>query len=234
MFQELDEKRLELQSLMRHLIFVQERERKRIAADIHDTLTQNLTGIGLNALICQELLEKDPDRLNDELSCLILSINMALKQSRQITTDLHPAVLDDLGFSNAAKKLLSDFKKNENIETTFTYSEEINLNSSLRVGLFRILQEALSNVKKHANATKVDVILSLRNNILSLTIADDGKGFHPSRKRKNGNNRGLGLLLMHERAEELGASLRVDSKMGQGCRIILSLRFNDGKENGKD
>lgn len=234
MFQELDEKRLELQSLMRHLIFVQEKERKRIAADIHDTLTQNLTGIGLNALICQELLEKDPARLNNELSRLILSINMALKQSRQITTDLHPAILDDLGFSNAAKKLLSDFESNEDIKTAFTYSEEINMNSSLRVGLFRILQEALTNVKKHATATKVDVILSLKNNILSLTIADDGKGFHPNRKRKDGNNRGLGLLLMRERAEELGASLRVDSKIGQGCRIILSLRFNDGKKDGKN
>ncbi len=224
MVQEIANKREELRSLTGHLISFQEEERKRIAGDIHDTLTQALTGIGYKALLCQKLIERDPGRLKEELKNLIINIDETLSQSRQITGNLRPKILDDIGIIAAFRKVLKDFQAEENVQIKFSCPKRFHVNSQIGITFFRILQEALQNIKKHSNATQVDVSLTLdENNSLSLLIRDNGCGFDANRKNRGSWNSGLGLLFMRERTEDLGGKFQLVSKPEKGCRIKIEL-----------
>ena len=116
MVSQLAQKQQELRKLAGKLISIKEEENKRIAAEIHDTITQALTAIGYKALLCQELAEKDFSRLNDELDCLVDNINDALRQSRYMMSNLRPRILDDLGILATFKKVVTDFEKDYKFE----------------------------------------------------------------------------------------------------------------------
>ncbi|MFC1859841.1 sensor histidine kinase [Thermodesulfobacteriota bacterium] len=218
MVAEVSQKRKDLRKLTRRLISIQEDERKRIASNIHDTLTQALTGIGYKALFCQELLEKDPGRLDSELESLVVNINETLRQSRQIISNLRPKILYDIGIEAALRKVLTDFGEDTSIQVNFRCSEPVEVYSEVGIALFRILQESLYNIKRHANSSRVEVILGTENHNLTLRIKDDGEGFDPFQK-----NRGLGLLTMRERAEELGGKLTINSSLKEGCQVIAAI-----------
>ena len=227
MVQEIANKREELRSLTGHLISFQEEERKRIAGDIHDTLTQALTGIGYKALLCQKLIERDPGRLKEELKKLIMNIDETLIQSRQITGNLRPKILDDIGITAAFRKVLKDFQVGEKVQIKFSCPKRFHVNSQIGITFFRILQEALQNIKKHSKATRVDVSLTLdENNSLSLLIRDNGCGFDANKKNGGSWNSGLGLIFMRERAEDLGGKFQLGSKPGKGCQIKIELSLD--------
>lgn len=235
MVQGIDEKREELHKLTGRLISIQEDGRRKIAAEIHDTVTQALSGIGYRALACQELIKKDPVRLDSELTHLIASINEALRKSRQIISNLRPNILDDIGIITAIQKVLKDFQESENIETTFLYSEGIDVSIHIGIALYRILQEAIHNTRKYAQATKVDVSLTLADNeCLSLAIQDNGRGFDPNGKIRYAENSGMGFLIMRERAEDLGGELEVASKTDKGCRIVVRIPFKGRREDAEN
>jgi signal transduction histidine kinase len=159
--------------------------------------------------------------LDSELTYLINGINEALRKSRQIISNLRPNILDDIGIIIAMKKALKDFQDTENIETTFLYSEGIDVSTRIGIAFFRILQEAIHNTRKYAQATKVDVSMILEDNAnLSLAIQDNGLGFDAHENMRCARNSGMGLLIMRERAEDLGGEFEVDSKIGKGCRIV--------------
>ena len=224
MFSELAEKQEELSRLTGRLISVQEEERKRIAANIHDTLTQSLTAIGYKALLCQELQDRDPSRLTAELNGLVLSINEALKQSRQMISDLRPKVLDDLGIIAAFRRALLTFKEDAHIEVNLKSPAHMEVGSHAGIVFFRILQEALNNIKKHAQATKVDVMLTIvEENQVRLTIKDNGIGFNPHQINHGLTNSGLGLVTMRERVEDLGGRFEIATDNGVGCRITATV-----------
>jgi signal transduction histidine kinase len=224
MVSELADKQEELRNLSARLISIQEEERKRIAVDIHDTLTQALTAIGYKILLCQELMDKDPSRLNDELDRLVLNINEALKQSRHIISNLRPKILDDLGVVAAFKSVIVDFQEHANLRVNFTCPENLKVNSEVGIALFRIFQEALHNVTRHARASKVDISLSPNGkNELCLMVRDDGQGFDAPRYNQAGKNSGLGLLTMRERARDLGGQFEIASGIGEGCQIRVTV-----------
>ncbi|MCD6185357.1 MAG: GAF domain-containing sensor histidine kinase [Deltaproteobacteria bacterium] len=231
---ELAEKKEELSDLTGRLISSQEFERKRIAADIHDTLTQALTGMGYKALLCQEIMHKDPDRLNRELNELIALINKGLQESRQIASDLRPSILDDIGIVAAFRKLLNDFKSSTGIEAFFSSPDKITLNHDRGTALFRIFQEALSNIKKHSHATKVRVALGVNTKRgLYLQVYDNGQGFRPWKKRKMVRDSGMGLLIMRERTEKLGGKFDVSSRPTEGCKVSVMVPLNDRSRHAK-
>ncbi len=224
MFSELAYKQEELHKLTGRLISIQEEERKKIAADIHDTVTQALTAIGYKALLCQELMEKDPSRLDDELNRLVLNINEALKQSRQMISNLRPKILDDLGIVAVFQRTLTDFQADTSLKMSFMAPKGLDISTELGTVFFRILQESLNNIKKHAKASKVDVSLSLIDrNQVCLVVKDDGQGFNIAQDNQSDRHSGLGLLTMRERAEDLGGQFEVTSREGEGCQIKVSL-----------
>lgn len=214
----------ELRDLAGRLISIQEQERKEIAAEIHDTITQALTGIGYNAVLCQEIAHKDKNRLDSELNRLVDKVNEALQQSRQISHNLRPPLLDDMGILPALKSLINNFNKTVDCEIRYSLPPKISVNQEIGVSLFRILQEALQNIKKHARAKQISVSLKIDDTqTLYLQVDDNGQGFNLSRKKTATKHPELGLRIMRERAEDLGGILNITSRPGQGCHIILTV-----------
>ena len=182
---EIATKKEELHNLSGRLISIQEEERKNMAADIHDILTQSLTGIGYKTLFCLELLEKNPARIEKELKQLTKNINKALRQSRQIISNLRPRILDDIGVVASLNSLCKDFSGKSGLEINTSYPRSLNVSPEEGIALFRILQEALQNIRKHSQATQVDITLALScDNNLKLEIIDNGLGLDP-KKNKN-------------------------------------------------
>lgn len=226
----LVEKKEELSNLAGRLISLQEFERKEVAADIHDTLTQALTGMGYKALLCQEIMHKDLHRLDKELDELITLINTGLQESRQIISNLRPYMLDDIGIIAAFKKLLNNFKTSTGVELVFSSPDKINLASDKSIALFRILQESLRNIKKHSRATRVRVSLDVNaKNGLSLQIHDNGRGFRPWQKKRVTS--GMGLLIMRERVQELSGKFTVHSRPAEGCKIGVIIPLKNRSRN---
>ncbi len=228
MVSEIAEKQADLRILAARLISVQEEERKKIAADIHDVLTQALTGIGYKALYCMEIAGKDMDRLHRELELLTETINDALRQSRQIISNLRPHILDDIGVIAAFRRHIKEFGGKFGIEARFFHPGSLSIDSEKGIALFRILQEALHNTRRHAAAAAVDVSLDVENRgRLVMTVSDDGRGFDPRQRSRNRRRPGLGLLTMRERAEDLGGEFTVVSHPGRGCRILVKVPIGE-------
>jgi len=229
MVSEIAEKREDLRNLTTRLISVQEEERKKIAADIHDVLTQALTGIGYKALYCMEIMERDHKKLYRELEILTDTINDALRQSRQIINNLRPHILDDIGIIAAFRKLIGDFENKFDINVRFSHPDSLQLGPDQRIALFRILQEALHNTRRHAKATNVELSLRISNDgYLKMTVEDNGQGFNPRKKNRYPLRAGLGLLTMRERTEDMGGEFIVDSQEQKGCRIIVQIPLKEG------
>jgi len=219
MVSELAEKREYLSNLTAILFDIQENERKRIAADIHDVITQALSGIGFKLVLCQELMERQPQRLEEELGRLVDHVNEALHHSRHIVSNLRPNILDNLGIVVALKKIVNDFEESAGVETAFSSPPHIDLASGTDISIFRILQESLHNIRKHARASQVRVDLKVcPYGKLEMIIEDDGQGFDPGQPA-----RGLGLMLMRERAEKSGGSLHLKSSPGAGATVKVVL-----------
>ncbi|MBL0716251.1 MAG: sensor histidine kinase [Desulfosarcina sp.] len=228
MVSEIAEKKEDLRNITTRLISAQEEERKKIAADIHDVLTQALTGIGYKALYCMEIVGQDLGRLYQELELLTETINDALRQSREIISNLRPHILDYIGIIAAFRKFIGDFRNKFDIDVRFSHSDNLQIDPDKGIALFRILQEALHNARRHSTATTVDLSLSLeKGGFLTMTVKDDGQGFDPRKRNRQRQWPGLGLLTMRERAEDLGGEFRVDSRPGKGCSVIVKIPLKE-------
>ena len=224
MVSEIAENRMDLRNLTARLISVQEKERKKIAADIHDVLTQALTGIGYKALYCMEVAGEDAGTLHRELELLTDTVNDALRQSRQIISNLRPHILDDIGVIAAFRKLIGEFGREFGLETHFYHPEQLQIDPDKGIALFRILQEALHNTRRHASASQVDLTLRVaEDETLVMTVKDNGCGFDMQKKNRSRQKAGLGLLTMRERAEDIGGTFQMRSSVGRGCEISVSI-----------
>ncbi|MGC9325843.1 MAG: GAF domain-containing sensor histidine kinase [Desulfomonilia bacterium] len=229
---ELGYSQRELGELAGRLISIQEKERKKISADVHDTIAQALSGIGYKALLCQEIANRDLPGLNHELNRLTEDINKALKQSRQLIQMLRPPVLDEIGIIPALKNLINSFSKEVEMDIRYSLPREITINPDKGISLYRILQESLQNIKKHSSAKSVCVYLRINDKKeISLDVIDDGKGFDITRKKASKIHQGFGLLIMRERAKDMGGKIRIESRNGEGCKIHLTIpRLDDRDE----
>jgi PAS domain S-box-containing protein len=200
-----------------HLLTAQEAERKRLARELHDDLSQRLAALAMEAetLDHQKSPKTGPDRarlkeIKDKL--VELSIDVHAMSRR-----LHPSILDDLGLADAVASECATFRKRNGIVVNYR-AENIRreVPSNIAVCLYRIVQEALRNISRHAGATEVAISLVGENQAIRLSISDNGKGFDPSQKTKKA---GLGLDSMEERAHLIGADFWTKSKPGQGTLI---------------
>jgi len=209
----------------RELIEAQERERSRIAMELHDSLGQSLVVIRNRALLGISK-GKDDGAMLEQLQEISDASATALQETREIAHTLHPYQIEALGLTTALHSLIDKFANSSEIEFKVDIDEKIiNVPHDLSIAVYRITQEWLTNVVKHSSADKVSVVLHSEGTKLALDITDNGIGFDPQTVTK-----GLGLKGIEERARMIGAFLNIFSTPGAGAEIklIVDLPGTDG------
>jgi signal transduction histidine kinase len=219
---ELSRNALQLQALSRRVIEVQESERRRVALELHDELGQALTAVKINLQSHARFPDQSPAAL---LADSVLIVEQSLQQVRRIALALRPSMLDDLGLAPALRWLGEQSAARHGLEIGFTVcSPELRFAPEVETACFRIVQEALTNVARHARASSVQIALRHHLDVLTLSVEDDGAGFDAGALRAGpGATAGIGLFGMRERATLLGGQLEIRAAAGQGCTLRLRL-----------
>jgi two-component system sensor histidine kinase DegS len=209
----------------RQVFQIIEEERMRIARDMHDGPAQSMANLVLQAEILERLLDRNPKQLVTELAEFKNSVRNALEETRQLIFDLRPMTLDDLGLVPTLRKFIKEYGDRYGLATRFNVvGQERRLPGNTEGVLFRIIQEALTNVHKHARAKMAEVTMNLQPNRVSVTIKDDGQGFDVARTEANlHKNKNLGLLSMRERAELEKGTLEIRSQPGRGTEVKVEI-----------
>lgn len=197
-----------------------EEERRRISQSLHDEMGQNLTALQLDAGWIHRHCRDDPVVL-EVVDRMHHSIEDSAASMRRIVADMRPRVLDDLGITAAIKGLVKDVSARTGIEIAFVPKGDLdNVEEKVKTGLYRMLQECLTNVSRHAQARTVDVLLLATEREIEMSVVDDGCGFGPEARGKRGS---FGLFGLGERVAQLGGSLVVESAPQAGTRITVRL-----------
>lgn len=215
----------ELRLLAGHLQDIREKERSNMAREIHDELGQQLTGLKMDLA----WLNRRPD-LNDKVSRdkirgLLTLIDGTVNTVRRLAAELRPSILDDLGLEEALEWHSRQFERRSGVRISFIcFGQKQVLPSAVATGLFRIYQEALTNVARHARAASVTAVLDSSRERVVLTVSDDGQGFDV---KGTASKNTLGLLGMKERALMMGARYEFTSQPGQGTTIEVSVPMQE-------
>ena len=209
----------ELRALAASLLQSQEEERRRVARELHDDISQKLALLEIDAQQVEPKINADPARARHELERLRASIADLSEEVRRISHALHPSAIEDLGVGPAIRSLVEDFREREEMIVTFR-AQDLPEGIPLEVatGLYRITQEALRNISKHAGKTHVKVLLDGEARRIRLQVIDSGKGFDPQARRL-----GLGLISIGERARIMQGTVSIESKPGEGTRIAVDV-----------
>ncbi|MBP3966216.1 PAS domain-containing sensor histidine kinase [Paenibacillus lignilyticus] len=202
----------ELQEMMKRVMHIQETERQRFSRELHDGIGQSLFGlvIQLDRLIGEQRIDQS------ELSTIRQSVSAIIEEVRSLAWDLRPSVLDDLGVIPALRTYIDNYKQHYDIRVQFACTLRTRLDPRIETALYRIVQEALTNVAKYAAVSEAVVDVSETEEQVFIRILDRGKGFVP-----NLNRQGVGLFSMEERARGIGGQLEVVSAPGEGTAISL-------------
>lgn len=207
------------------IIEAQEEERKRLSREMHDGPAQMMANVMMRSdLIERVFRDRGSDAALAEIRELKSNVRSALYEVRRIIYDLRPMALDDLGLVPTLRKYLrniEEYTKTTKIEF-FTIREEIRLPARLEVALFRLVQESVQNSIKHSDATTITVKMEISKDNTITVIKDNGKGFDPCLKKEGS----FGLLGMKERVELLNGEISIDSKIGSGTVIMISVPVN--------
>ena len=200
----------------------QEEERKRIARELHDDTVQSLIAIGQRIELIKEMLD-DPIETRTRLGELRTMVTGAIASVRQFSRDLRPLTLEDLGLVAAMQYLVNQLAQSEGIDVHFKVEGTAEgLPADMEVAIYRILQEALNNVKKHADATEVNVLAQFTEKEIGLTVQDNGRGFIvPDSITDFASSGGFGVMGLHERAQLFGGHIVVESQSFEGTTIRL-------------
>lgn len=204
-----------------HIIRAQEEERRRLAREIHDGPTQLLNSVVLRIDVCQRFFDSDLQRLKDELQQLKELVRLSLQDVRKIIFDLRPMALDDLGVVPALRTFLKDYQARTGVETDFSvFGNDRRYDPAFEIAIFRLVQEALTNVYKHAGASRVWVkVETAGGREIKVQVKDDGSGFNPAEVKPGVAGTKFGLVAMRERTELLGGSMEIQSSPGQGTKL---------------
>lgn len=217
-----------LEALSSRLAAVQEEERRRIARDLHDGIGQALTGIRFNLdLLCREVpITSEPGLAR--VRSLKTMIDETFAEVRQMAFDIRPSVLDDFGLLPALRQYIARFREHSGIETILNVQEDIGrLDPGIEATLYRVVQEALTNVARHSHARQAEVRLTVNDSTLIFEISDAGEGFDMSSLTNDpagaGWKGGLGILNMKERIADLKGTFDLRSEVGKGTRIHIEI-----------
>jgi signal transduction histidine kinase len=221
----------DVQRLSTRLIIAQEQERRTIARELHDEVGQVLTAVKVELSVAQRTLETAgwPSRLLNDAQTIADS---ALHSVRDLSQLLHPALLDDLGLAAAVEWQASAFSKRHGIKVDVRHDGMAKrLAPAVELAAYRIVQEALTNVAKHAAATACRVALRRTEQDLEISVQDDGIGFDPT-DLERGDGRGLGLVGMHERAAQFAGRVALQTARGEGTEVKVRLPLRETELTG--
>jgi len=230
--QEVRRSRARLAELSAHTDRVKEQERTRIAREIHDELGGNLTAIKMALAMLATRLDGIDPALRERTDYLDALVDRTIDAVHRISLDLRPALLD-LGLVAALEWQVREFDKQAGIDTTFSYNQrDMGLDEDQSTALFRIAQEALTNIAKHAEASRVSVKLARLRHYVSLKITDDGRGIRQADRAKPAS---FGLRGMVERTRALGGTLTLSHAPGGGTVVAIKIRHEStGPEPGPE
>jgi signal transduction histidine kinase len=215
--------------LLERLITAQEDERKRVARELHDELGQALAGLSFQVKILENAIDREAHNTLEQLSQIRSLITQTSDRMYDLILALRPSALDDLGLAAALNAHADRMLSGSDISFEIDAREMAErLPPNLETALYRIFQEALSNIIRHANASEIGVTLVRNNGVFEGKIFDDGQGFIPDSIQLDGHSsRGLGLLGMQERVTQFGGQLDIISRPGGGTSIIIRIPLNE-------
>ncbi|MBI4758186.1 MAG: GAF domain-containing sensor histidine kinase, partial [Chloroflexi bacterium] len=218
----LHEERLAiLRQQLAQVTAAQEEERRRIARELHDGVGPALASLNVRLHTARKLLERDQHLPAGEIEELADLAQANIQDIRRLIYDLRPAALDELGLVPALREYVTRYQEEQGLEVALSLPEsDERLSAPLETALFRIVQEALANVAKHAQARRVEVAMTRDRGGVTLRIADDGQGFDPQAPRPGTH---LGLWSMRERVEQLGGRFELESTPGQGTKLMITI-----------
>lgn len=231
----LKESESRLRYLSSQLLAAQENERRRISLEIHDDMGQNLAVLKLKLQSMSAKLRKDQPKLKRECRRVLGDIDKIIAKARHLAHDLSPSIIDDLKLCGTLRSMAADFRRLAGIRIELSMDDIDDLfDREAQIVLYRICQEALNNIVRHARAETVRITVRYRDGDVRFHIEDDGGGFNPQVVWRGSPNRcGMGLAAMAERARMLGGSLAIDSAGARGTRIMLVVPVT-GKESSRE
>jgi PAS domain S-box-containing protein len=212
-----------LRDLSSHLERAREDERTRIAREIHDELGSMLTALKMDLSWLNKQLPADRSLCREKIVVMNRYLDNGIGSVRKIIADLRPTILDHLGLLAAIEWMLDEFREQNGVQCIFTVSENnIVMEESRDIAVFRIIQEALTNISLHSGATKVTLDVETGINSLMMKITDNGCGMTEAQRRKSGK---YGILGMHERARHFGGEVTINSEPGKGTTLMLNMQL---------
>ena len=232
--EEIKRSREQLRTLATHLQTVREEERTRIAREIHDDLGQALTALKMDLSWLSNRMSKDQKTLLEKTRKMWALIDVTIQTVHRLSSELRPGILDDLGLPAAIEWQAEEFQNRTGIKLEVVFNpEQIDLNKEQSTAIFRIFQEILTNIIRHANATKVEVSLEEKDRGVTLDVADNGRGI---REEEISDPKSFGLTGMRERVHPWGGEVHISGVQGEGTKIRVSIpadrkEKSDGKNN---
>ncbi|MEO7393191.1 MAG: PAS domain-containing sensor histidine kinase [Ramlibacter sp.] len=206
---------------------IREEEKRRVARELHDELAQSLTALKMDTIWLRDNTRSAGDESVSKFEGMLVMLDHAVAATRRIAADLRPLMLDDLGLVPAIEWLVVNFQQRNGVASGLQVDDELELREPYATAVFRIVQESLANVGKHANATKVTVAVAYEDEVVKVVVEDNGQGFSTSAPRKS---QSLGLMGMRERAQLLEGTAAIESAPGRGTRVevLIPLRATEG------
>ncbi len=226
-----------LKSASRKLLTAQELERRRIARDLHDKVAQDITATKLAMDTIFDGRNGVPDDIVRKIKTLSKALGTSIQSLRDITYDLRPPMVDQLGLTNAIYQFSGEFSERCHLNLDFNAAgmEELSLSSDIEINLFRIVQEALANVEKHAGADAVTIRLVASHPDVMLRIEDNGRGFKVAQRLIEATReKRMGLTNMEERVHLIGGSIGIKSDPGAGTSILVRVPINGKSEQASE
>ncbi len=227
--EKLRESHEQLRALSIYLQHVREEERTRIAREVHDELGQELTGLKFDLSSLAAWLPRDQRQFQDDIKAMLAQIDAIIQTVRRISTELRPSVLDDLGLAAAIEWQTHEFQTRTGLQSHITLDVQSPvIDQELNTAFFRIFQETLTNVMRHASATKLDVRLTQEAGKLVLEVKDNGRGISEAQMA---SSRSIGLLGMRERAALLGGEFHIRGVAGKGTTVTVRIPLRRAAPN---
>jgi signal transduction histidine kinase len=226
------ERSRQMQEHLRHLshqvLFAQEEERKQISRELHDEIAQTLTGINISLATLTKEATINTSSLKKKIASTQQLVEKSMKIVHRFARELRPMLLDELGLIPALHSYMKNFTERTGVHIRFTVFAELEqLDSVKRTVLYRVAQEALTNVARHAQASLVKVSIRKLDGTIRMEIIDNGKSFHVQHVLSGKRNKRLGLLCMRERLEMVNGSFTVESAPGKGTIIRAQIPFSN-------
>jgi signal transduction histidine kinase len=224
----------QLRLLSRQLLLAQEEERKKISRELHDEIAQTLTGINIRLASLKTEATVNTKGLQKKISSTQRLVEKSVDIVHRFARELRPAVLDDLGLIPALHSFMKSFAKRTGVRASLTaFAAVEQLDTAKRTVLFRVAQEALTNVARHAQASRVEVSIQKLPDGVCMKIKDDGKSFNIKRASHANGGKHLGLLGMRERLEMVGGSFGVESAPGKGTTVQAQIPLTNHRAWGR-